>query len=222
MSFAASPMPESALSPSRRSRLAKRAAAGMPSVAVGVGVVACLLWTAKGNPLPALGWAAVVLFLFVQQDVSRMRIPNLLTFPALALALAVGGVAGGAGGLGAALAGAGSALAVTFVPFARRWLGAGDVKGCMVLGAFWGTANFLGAFCWMLVVGGLLALGLLAIQGGFADLMRRWLASAHLSLVRRRPQYVAAEATATAGAGLPFAVAMGLGAAAFQLWGIPW
>jgi Flp pilus assembly protein protease CpaA len=150
-----------------------------------------------------------------------MRIPNLLTLPALALALVVGFTTGGVGGLADALLGAGAALALTIVPFALRWLGAGDVKGCMVLGAFWGTANFLGAFWWMLVVGGLLAVGLLAAQGGFAELIRRWLASAHLSFIRKRPIYLVAAPNAPARAGLPFAVGMGLGAAAFQFWGIP-
>jgi prepilin peptidase CpaA len=222
MSFASSPMHETALQPSGRNGLAERLAAGLPAAAVGVGVVACLLWPAREVPLPAIGWAAAVLFLFVQQDVSRMRIPNLLTFPALALALGVSVAADGVGGLGQALLGALAALAVTFVPFAMHWLGAGDVKGCMVLGAFWGTANFLGVFWWMLVVGGLLAIGLLAAQGGLGDLLRRWRASAHLTFVGRRPIYVNADASAPARAGLPFAVAMGLGAAAFQHWGMPW
>ena len=192
------------------------------SHAIALLVSGVLLWTAQEAPLPALGGAAAFLLLAVEQDVRRMRIPNWLTAPALVGALGYAGFVGGLSGLGAALLGAAAGFAVLFVPFALRWLGAGDVKGCMVLGGFWGTANFLGAFWWMLVVGGVLAVGLLAAQGGFGDLLRRWLASAHLSSVRRRPIYVDADASAPARAGLPFAVAMGLGAAAFQLWGMPW
>jgi Flp pilus assembly protein protease CpaA len=222
MSYASTPVSDAAQLPRQRSGFAERIAVGLPAAAVGVGVVACLLWTAREEPLPALGWAAAVLFLFVQQDVSRRRIPHRVTLPALALALGVGFTTGGVGGLGEALLGAGAALAVTFLPFSLRWLGAGDVKGCMVFGAFWGTAVFLGVFWWMLVVGGRLAVAKLAAQGGFGDLMSRWFASAHLSFLRRRPIYVDTNATAPERAGLPFAVAMGLGAAAFQLLGMPW
>jgi hypothetical protein len=63
---------------------------------------------------------------------------------------------------------------------------------------------------------------LVAAQGGLPDLLRRWLNSARITLVSRRLTYIGAPAHALARAGLPFAVCMGLGAAAYQLWGTPW
>jgi len=119
-------------------------------------------------------------------------------------------------------AGAGTALAVTFVPFALRWLGGGDVKASLVLGALWGSGDFLCAFWWMVIIGGVLAVMLVAAQGGLPDLLRRWLNSARITLASRRLTYFGAPAHAVARAGLPFAVCMGLGAAAYQLWGTPW
>jgi Flp pilus assembly protein protease CpaA len=185
-------------------------------------VVACLFWTAGHKPLPSLGGAAAFLFLAIHQDVFHLRIPNWLTLPSLGLALAASGVAGGTTALVSALAGAGTALAVTFVPFALRWLGGGDVKASLVLGALWGSGDFLCAFWWMVIIGGVLAVMLVAAQGGLPDLLRRWLNSARLTLASRRLTYIGAPAHSLAHAGLPFAVCMGLGAAAYQLWGTPW
>jgi prepilin peptidase CpaA len=185
-------------------------------------VVASLLWTAQERPLPALGWTAAFLFLAVEHDLRRMRIPNALTLPALTVALGVAALGHGISGLGVALAGAGLAFGLLFGPFALRWLGAGDVKAMMVLGALWGPAALLAGLWWMLVVGGVLAVAWVALRGGLPDLLRRWGASAHLTLFERRPTWVRPAPGSPAAAGLPFALCMGAGAVALQLWGLPW
>ena len=190
--------------------------------AIAVLVVGCLFWTAQEKPLPALPWAAAFLFLAVEQDVRRLRIPNWLTFPSLLGAIALAAVTGGWEGAYASLAGAGFAFALLFVPFACRWLGAGDVKASMVLGALWGTELFLPVCWWMVVMGGLIAIGLVALRGGLLDLVSRWFRSLQITVITRQLTYCAPEATSAAGGGLPFAVAMGLGAVAFQIWGTPW
>jgi prepilin peptidase CpaA len=183
-------------------------------------VVACVVLASRGTPLPACGWAAAFLLVAIQQDLTRMRIPNWLTFPALGVALAVASVQGGAAGALHGLAGAGMALAIMFVPFAFRWLGAGDVKAGMVLGALWGPEIFPHAFWWMIVAGGLLAIGMVGLRGELGDLLKRWGRSAWTTLMTRRVTYFGPAEGATTG--LPFAVAMGLGAAAYQFWGTPW
>jgi prepilin peptidase CpaA len=200
-------------------------AVGREALAIAVALLAAggLVWIpGKEAPLPALGWAAAFLLLAVHQDLRSLRIPNWLTFPALLGALVLGAVRGGLAGAGAALLGAGVALAIGFVPFALRWLGAGDVKAAMVLGALWGAETFAGVFWWMLVVGGLLAVAFVAAQGGLADLLARWLRSLQATLATRRLTYFRPAAGSAAAHGLPFAVAMALGAGAFQLWGTPW
>ena len=75
---------------------AQRPAAADPRVreagAVAVALLAtvCLVWSpGKEAPLPAVAWAAAFLFLAVHQDVRALRIPNWLTFPSLAAALAL-------------------------------------------------------------------------------------------------------------------------------------
>ena len=185
-------------------------------------VVISFVFSASQSPLPAVPWAAAFLFFAIQQDMRGMRIPNWLTLPSLAFALALGGVTGGLTGFGTALAGAGLALAVLFVPFACKTLGGGDVKAAMVLGALWGAGSFLPALWWMVIAGGVLAIALVAVNGGLLDLVSRWARSAKYSLLLRKIVYFKpAENTAAAG-GLPFAIAMGLGATAQQIWGTAW
>ncbi len=211
--------------PSGAQRTAASAQPGREAIALGVAALAAasLVWIpGKEAPLPALGWAAAFLLLAVHQDVRSLRIPNWLTFPSLLGAIVLGAARGGHAGAGLALLGAAVALGIGFVPFALRWLGAGDVKAGMVLGALWGAETYLGVFWWMLVVGGLLALAFVTAQGGLLDLLARWARSAQATLLTRRLTYFRPAAGAAAAHGLPFAVAMVLGAGAFQIWGTPW
>ncbi len=211
--------------PTGAGRIALAAPAGREAIAIGVAALAAagLLWTpGKEVPLPALGWAAAFLLLAVHQDVRALRIPNWLTFPGLILGVALGAVQGGLRGAAVALFGAAVALGIGLLPFALRWLGAGDVKAGMVLGAFWGAKTFLCVFWWALVTGGLMALGFVAAQGGLYDLIARWLRSAQATLLTRRLTYFRPAPGSPAAHGLPFAAAMALGASAFQIWGTPW
>jgi Flp pilus assembly protein protease CpaA len=108
------------------------------------------------------------------------------------------------------------------IPFAFGCLGAGDVKACMVLGALWGPVALLGAAWWMVVTGGVLAILIVAARGGLLDLIRRWSRSLYYTVRLGRLTYLTPDASSAAACGLPFAVAIGVGAAAFQHWGNPW
>ena len=193
-----------------------------PPLVVSAGVLACVWAGAREGALPAATWAALFLAAAVWWDVRALRIPNALTLPALAAALSWAGIDGGWEGAGGAAASAGVALALLFLPFAWGWLGAGDVKACLVLAALWGLEVFLPALWWMLVAGGLMAVALLAGRGELADLLQRWGRSVWLTLTTRRPVYIGPAGRSAARTGLPFAVAMGLGAAAYGFWGWPW
>jgi prepilin peptidase CpaA len=175
---------------------------------------------------PPILVAAIVVWCFlalaVWWDVRALRIPNALTFPALAAALVWAGIDGGWAGAGAAALSAALTLALLFLPFYWGWLGAGDVKAALVLAACWGVEAFLPAFWWMLAVGGVLAIAIIAARGELLDLLQRWGRSAWLSLAGRRVVYVPPAEDSAAGGGLPFAVAIGLGAAAYGVWGWPW
>jgi prepilin peptidase CpaA len=191
------------------------------SAGVALRVAAGFLSTAEEAPLPALAWAAAFLFLAVENDVRRLRIPNWLTFPAFFGALAIGFASAGGAGLVTALAGAAVAFGVLFVPYALGWLGAGDVKAAMVLGALFGREVFLPMLFWMVLVGGCLAVALVVAKGGLRDLLRRWFESARHSVLLRRPTYFGPAPGSPAAAGIPFALAMGLGASVYHVLGAP-
>src|SRR5262249_17247066 len=125
-------------------------------------------------------------------------------------------------GLGYALAGSGLALIVLFVPFVVRWLGAGDVKAMMVLGALWGHELVLPTLFWIFLAGGAIALGLLAARGELRDLCVRWARSAWITLSSGRLTFFVPPPGSAAGGGLPFAVAIGIGASIYQVWGFQW
>ncbi len=192
------------------------------SVATAASVSAGFLWSAQESPLPASVWAAAFLFLAIEHDVRSLRIPNWLTAGGFAAALLLAGVARGTVGLVHALLGAGVALAVLFLPFLLRWLGAGDVKAMMVLGALWGRELVLPTLFWMFVAGGALAIGLVAARGELGDLCTRWGRSLWITLSTRRLTFLAPAPGSAAGGGLPFAVAIGVGASIHQIWGFPW
>jgi prepilin peptidase CpaA len=190
---------------------------------ISAGVALCFIRTAMETPLPQTLGTAAFLLIAVFSDVQSRRIPNWLTFSALAAALGCAFlIPGGTSGV-MALAGSALALVIFGVPFAFGWLGAGDVKACMVLGALWGPSPLAGAAGWMVVCGGLLAIVIVALRrGGLKDLVKRWSMSAWYTLRLGRLVYLQPGAGSAAAGGLPFAVAMGIGASAFQILGSPW
>jgi prepilin peptidase CpaA len=198
-------------------------ARSIPVALVVAGVVGLgLLWSGSERPLPALGWAAAFLFLVVEEDVRRLRIPNVLTLTALLLALVYASWLGGVEGLVRGVGGALCVFAVFFIPFAMRWMGAGDVKAVMVLGALWGATVAIGLMFWALLLGGALAIAIILVRGGLPDLLRRWSQTLGLFIATRKLQYFAPHSGTAAAGGLPFGVALGLGVVAYQLWGVPW
>jgi prepilin peptidase CpaA len=192
------------------------------SAVIAASICAGFVWTASEAPLPATAWAAAFLFLAVEHDVRCMRIPNWLTLGGLGVALALGSATAGLTGLVAAVAGAGVALAALFIPFAMRWLGAGDVKAMMVLGAFWGHEYVFPTLFWMIIAGGVLAIALVIGRGEGWDLCVRWGRSLWITLSTRRVTYFGPDPGSAASGGLPFAVAIGIGATIYQVWGFPW
>jgi len=173
-------------------------------------------------PLPAFAWAAAFIFLVVEQDVRRRKIPNALTFPALAAAVAYGAWTGGIAGLAAALGGAFLVFAVLFIPFASGGVKAGDVKALMVLGALWGAGTALALLWWSIVAGGVLAIVILAARGGLMDVGQRLAMSASVTFSTLKPTYMKPAPGSVAAGGLPFGCAIGLAVVAERIWGIPW
>ena len=115
-------------------------------------------------------------------DLRDRRIPNALTFPAVALGLVLNGVFFGFDGLRESAQGAGLGLAMLFGLFVLRWMGAGDVKLMAAVGAIKGPDFVFYACLWSAVFGAVLALA------GLARSRRLGLALAHLYYSRLMPQ----------------------------------
>lgn len=97
-------------------------------------------------------------------DLRKRRIPNELTFGAMATALVFYGAQGGLGPFGQSAL----AIALGFVllgwMFFLGWMGAGDVKFLMALGAWMGPRACAQIAVLSILVGGLMALGQVAMQ----------------------------------------------------------
>jgi len=112
-------------------------------------------------------------------DLKAMRIPNVITFPAMLLALGYHGMTNGLDGLAFAAAGLGVGLGVMLVPFLIGVMGAGDVKLMAAAGAFVGPHLALDAFLATCIFGGLYAAFVLALR---RDYLRRVLGALRDSL----------------------------------------
>jgi prepilin peptidase CpaA len=171
-------------------------------------------------------WAGAMvvglLMAVVEEDVRHQRIPNRLTFFGFAAALLHAAWIAGFGGLLSAFAGAGAALAVMALPFAMRWVGAGDVKAMMALAAFFGLDATPALLWWITVVGGAFAVLTLVARGGILEVAQRWAGSVLLTRLHSSPRYLVPVSGSTAATGMPFGVAIALGVAAFQNWGPTW
>ena len=101
-------------------------------------------------------------------DLAQRRIPNPLIVVGLLAGAAVQTQADGLVGLGLSVLGAATGLGALLGPFAARWVGGGDVKLLMVVGAFVGWKGAL-----VVLLMGTVAHGLLALVWVGARLVRR-------------------------------------------------
>jgi prepilin peptidase CpaA len=122
----------------------------------------------------------------------KLKVPNWLTFPLVLSGWGLGllhslgfmGEATGIGGLGASLVGTALGFLLLFPVYAIGGMGAGDVKMQMGFGAWMGAFYGFGsktlpsslgiitwAFCLAVLIGGVIALGMILIRGQFS---RNW------------------------------------------------
>ncbi len=196
---------------------------GLPfSAALAAAVAGAFFASAPIERLPGFGWAAVFLFFAMESDLRSLRIPNALNGAFGIVALGLAGLAGGIDAAAWALAAAAIVFALLFPLFAARVLGAGDVKALMVVAAFLGAGAIPGLFFWSAVCSGVAGLAWITLRGGLLDLLRRWGRTLSILLASGRLVHVPPAAGSAAAQGIPFALAIGAGATALQLWGTPW
>jgi len=109
-------------------------------------------------------------------DLYKRRIPNLVTGPAILMALLTYGYIGGLEGFLFSLRGLTFGLLIFLIPYCLGGMGAGDVKLMSVVGAVLGFSQTLLALLFIAVCGGLIALGLMISRGTTKQtLSRLWL-----------------------------------------------
>jgi prepilin peptidase CpaA len=105
-------------------------------------------------------------------DMEWRRIPNWLILFGLSVALGLSGLRG-MNEIYQSLIGIGVGIGVLFVPFAFRWIGAGDVKFLGVMGAFVGPYLLPRVLWYSVVVTGVMAILSLILKRLNIDSLRR-------------------------------------------------
>jgi prepilin peptidase CpaA len=107
-------------------------------------------------------------------DFNKQKIPNLITYPSMVIALSYHGMSRGADGLLFSLAGLAAGISIFLVPYFMGGMGAGDAKLMGAVGAVIGAKGvFYAAICTALV-GGIYALVLIcAHRAHFAGFFKK-------------------------------------------------
>ena len=108
---------------------------------------------------------SVVLVVAAVIDGWMLKVPNWLTFPLIISGWVYWGVTDGWSGFGLSVLGTAVGIALLLVPYSVGGMGAGDVKMLGGIGAWVGAGCTVGAFCVSAVVGGVIAVGMIAWHG---------------------------------------------------------
>lgn len=113
----------------------------------------------------------LLLFIAARHDYYYYRIPNNIILIGILLGLAVNTLLPGGLGFSGALAGSVFGLFLMLPFYLLRAMGAGDVKLIAMLGAFLGLNGTAGAMLFILLAGGVLALGVTWQRGKLRQLL---------------------------------------------------
>ncbi|MCG2727898.1 MAG: A24 family peptidase [Candidatus Methanoperedenaceae archaeon] len=106
---------------------------------------------------------SILLFIAVINDIRFQKIPNLLTYSAMFIALICHASLNGIDGLKFSAGGLGLGIAVLIIPYLMEGMGAGDVKLMGAVGAILGPKGVFVAFVFSAIAGGIYAIALLAV-----------------------------------------------------------
>jgi len=163
---------------------------------------------------------SIVLVVAAVIDGLKRRVPNWLTFSMVLAGLASAAWAGGFRGLLWSLGGATLGLGLLLPLYAIGGMGAGDVKLLTGVGAWVGPALTFGAFATSAVVGGLMALAMVAWSG---DYIRHWVQFQmimHEILAVRDPGKLSEQAAARKPTMklLPYGIPLAVGSITYFVW----
>lgn len=130
---------------------------------------------------------ASVITIAVIEDLRRQKIPNLITFPTMVIALAYQSFTAGLPGFIFSMGGLAAGMALFIIPYAMGGMGAGDVKLMGAAGAVFGLKGIIIASIMVILAGGVYGLILTALNPRYAaSLLRRiWMMLKTLVLTRQ-------------------------------------
>jgi len=154
-------------------------------------------------------FASTIVAVAALNDLRFQKIPNLLTYPAVVVAIAYHGVTNGLDGVIFGLEGLGLGMGILLLPYIMGGMGAGDVKLLGAVGSILGPRSVFAAFLFTALIGGLYALGLILAK---RQLLMPCLPRS-LSMVKRPTAQVAFDRGTEnqQGPGLCYGVAIALG-----------
>jgi prepilin peptidase CpaA len=144
-------------------------------------------------------------------DVRTLRIPNLVTGPAIIVGMAVNGWTSGWTGLGMSALGFAFAVVVLLVPFALGGIGGGDVKMMGAIGALIGPGLILRSLVIGLIAGGCFAAVHLARRSRLRDKLFATAGMFTQAVATHSLEPLRAPTTAPGAIVLPYSVPLGLG-----------
>lgn len=170
--------------------------------------------------LGVIWFVTVVLVVAAAIDGWKLKVPNWLTFPMVLGGLLFAAITGGGSGLLWALGGAAVGLALLLPLYAIGGMGAGDVKLLAGVGAWVGPMITLWAFAVSAVVGGLMAIVMVAWSGNFVKHWVQFQAIGHEILTVRDPAKLSAIAAERKPRMmlLPYGIPIAVGSIAYFAW----
>lgn len=167
-----------------------------------------------------LWFLSAALILAAVIDGWKLKVPNWLTFPLIIGGWVFSWACYGWSGLGWSLVGTGVGLGLLLPAYAIGGMGAGDVKLLAGVGAWIGGTHTFYAFCLSAVVGGLIALAMMALTRRFRHHLALLGAIVREILVVKDPNRLAALAAERKGSMLllPYGIPIAIGTIGYFLW----
>jgi len=128
----------------------------------------------------------IVLLIALAIDMRIFKIPNMLTYPAMAAALIFHAVLNGMSGFLFSMLGLIAGLGILLGPFLLGFMGAGDVKLIGAVGAALGVRGVVNACIFTALAGGILAIVLLLVHNRNFKFVSSYAAALSASIGERR------------------------------------
>jgi prepilin peptidase CpaA len=159
-----------------------------------------------------IGVLIFVLILSAVIDYRLKKIPNLITYPTMALAVSYHTLTNGVSGLYFSLTGLATGVALLIIPYILGGMGAGDAKLLGAIGAGIGPSQVFVAFLYSATVGGIYALLLIILMHHrFREVARRRWTQLKIFMVTHRFEPIPAHPDEKAAPKLCYGIAISIG-----------